>query len=297
MRGLWGRLTPVREERGLLETRQSNPSGHFDFPGAGPRQAWRIGEIQDITFETIFETYNIALWQQNPEGGSANLGPIVFQTSRAQANKTTSFAWTVQTYNLDPDVSNLYFFWIYNGSDASTQGRSLPSVSSAYFNILEKLPETATTSSRSSTSAPASSTPGVSTTNRPTGTGTNLPADTTAPGTTPPASTESSSNNVVPVAVGTALGVAGLAVLIGLVIWFLRKRKRQQTNAVHEVDGRPAAHQMDDQMVAAEAPVQNPRYKPPAWGYAPQNFSDGANEPQQGRKAELGVEHRPAELG
>lgn len=61
-----------------LEARQ-NPNGAFVNPGAGPRQAWRVGEVQNITFDTIFQSYNIALWQQNRGGGGATLGPVLFR--------------------------------------------------------------------------------------------------------------------------------------------------------------------------------------------------------------------------
>lgn len=63
-----------------LEVRQ-NPNGAFGNPGGGPRQAWRVGEVQNITFDTIFESYNIALWQQNRGGGGATLGPVLFRKS------------------------------------------------------------------------------------------------------------------------------------------------------------------------------------------------------------------------
>lgn len=60
-----------------LLSRQSNPSGSFSNPGAGPRQSWALDTTQNITYSTVFSSYTIALWQQFSSGGGANLGPIL----------------------------------------------------------------------------------------------------------------------------------------------------------------------------------------------------------------------------
>ena len=63
-----------------LLPRQTNPSGSFLNPGAGPRQSWALGTTQNITYTTVFSSYTIALWQQYSSGGGANLGPILLCT-------------------------------------------------------------------------------------------------------------------------------------------------------------------------------------------------------------------------
>jgi len=66
-------------------------------------------------------------------------------------------------------------------------------------------------------------------------TGTNLPSDNT----NVPAAANNGGQNTVALAVGVSLGVLGAAMLIGLLVWFLRKRKRKagQAGPVHEADG------------------------------------------------------------
>lgn len=178
---------------------------------------WRIGDTENITFTTVFDTYTIALWQQKEEGGGANLGPIIFQLGPGQ-KAVSHFVWNVQIFNFDLEVSPTFFMWIFNGSDASSQGKKLPSVSSAYFTIKEALPET------SPTTTPATSTTLPSATTAP------VPPSTT---TTPAASTDNNvTSTVVPISVGVSVGVVALAVLGALLFWFIRRRrKRQQQQA------------------------------------------------------------------
>ncbi|KAF3067068.1 hypothetical protein GL218_08870 [Daldinia childiae] len=123
------------------------------------RVTWKVGEIQSISFNTGFETFSIALWQEAPHGGSAILGPIVFQTVN---NAATQFTWLVQTYDFDLTVSNVFFFWMFDG-DPSYQGdQSSPQISSPFFNISNKATVSNTTYttplSTSTSQAPLSST-------------------------------------------------------------------------------------------------------------------------------------------
>lgn len=186
-------------------------------------------------------------WNDGPNEVDADVTET--ELGRGQP-KTTSFIWTVQTYKFDLDVSDLFLLWMFNGSDASTQGQRLPSVSSAYFHILpEKKQDTTTTRSSTSTSTSASTAStgtgtGTSITS-PTGdpasvTGANLPPDNTSV----PAAANNGNQNTVAMAVGVSLGVLGAAMLIGLLVWQLRKRKRKATQAgpVHEADGDATFH-------------------------------------------------------
>ncbi|KAK0721026.1 hypothetical protein B0H67DRAFT_644202 [Lasiosphaeris hirsuta] len=216
-----------------LEARQ-NPSGSFTNPGSGPRLVWRIGDTENITFTTVFDTYTIALWQQHEEGGGANLGPIIFQLGPGQ-KAVSHFIWNVQIFNFDLEVSPTFFLWIYNGSDPSSQGQKLPSVSSAYFTIKEALKETASTTSPPATTALPSST--------------SAPASPSASATDPvlagSTGTNSVTSTVVPISVGVSVGVVALAVLGALLFWFVRKKRRQQA--------------------AGATPVTQPVYAPPMY--------------------------------
>ncbi len=40
---------------------------------------WRIGEIQQVRYNTTFENYNIAIWQESLSGDSASIGPIIYR--------------------------------------------------------------------------------------------------------------------------------------------------------------------------------------------------------------------------
>lgn len=51
----------------------------FLYPGPGPTQIWRLGEVHKIRYRTNLQAYTIAIWQQSLAGGSANLGPIIFR--------------------------------------------------------------------------------------------------------------------------------------------------------------------------------------------------------------------------
>jgi hypothetical protein len=150
--------------------RRRNDNGQFFNPST-PRQAWRIGETQTVTFSTIFDSFNIALWQQYRNGGGADLGPILLTTTCATkgCGSEGSFTWVVQAYDFDIEESDTFLLWMFNTTDPTTQGKQgLPSVSSGYFTILPAKatspdPVKPATTSRTTTTSPRTSS-GTSTT-------------------------------------------------------------------------------------------------------------------------------------
>lgn len=101
-------------------------SGFFTNPARYRRELWQIGEIETIEYETDYEEYAIALWQQSLSQDAANMGPIIFrrlfhigfwehvsnqtiffvETSKKGSEK---FDWTVQVYDLELEDSNAFF--------------------------------------------------------------------------------------------------------------------------------------------------------------------------------------------
>ncbi|KAI1099767.1 hypothetical protein F4804DRAFT_349115 [Jackrogersella minutella] len=117
----------------------------FSNPPA-ERVMWRIGEVQTIEFKTTFTEFSIALWQEVPEGGSANLGPVVFETTN---NAAAKFDWIVQQYDFNLTNSNVFFFWMFEGASSLQGNQSSPRMSSPYFNVTDERP-----ASNSSTAIP-----------------------------------------------------------------------------------------------------------------------------------------------
>ncbi|KAF9872990.1 hypothetical protein CkaCkLH20_09500 [Colletotrichum karsti] len=71
------------------------------------REVWRIGETKKVTYNTKLKNYTIALWQQAIAGGSAELGPILVDTTDGPERE---FEWKVDLEMLDLGASNIFFF-------------------------------------------------------------------------------------------------------------------------------------------------------------------------------------------
>ncbi|KAG6354674.1 hypothetical protein INS49_004692 [Diaporthe citri] len=114
---------------------------------------WYVGETRDVVYDISdldgFDTYTVALWQQSVTGGGAVLGPVA--NSMALPDDQSSFTWTVKLYNFDIALSNVFFFWIFNGSSSNQGDMSVPNVSSAYFNITTDDPPNLSSSTITST--------------------------------------------------------------------------------------------------------------------------------------------------
>ncbi|KAI0110254.1 hypothetical protein F4814DRAFT_426340 [Daldinia grandis] len=206
----------------LIFTIASLALAQFSNPPPG-QATWKVGEVQSISFRTEFTTFSIALWQQAPDGASATLGPIVFQTVN---NAATQFTWLVQTYDFDLAVSSVFFFWMFEG-DPSLQGnQSSPQMSSSFFNLSNETTVSTTTQatppSTSASQAPLS------------------PTNLESP-------TESSKNEAIQedpnelsagakAGIGISVSIIGLAI-IACIGFYIRKLKKQSHLAVHEPVG------------------------------------------------------------
>ncbi|KAJ0162401.1 hypothetical protein CTA2_4629 [Colletotrichum tanaceti] len=124
------------------------------------RELWRIGETKNIRYNTKFTRYTIALWQQALAGGAANLGPVIFRRpprepfitwlrpnmpatdtethTETDEGPLKDFEWEVQSYELDLDSSNVFFFWLFEGDPSAQGNQSAPGMSSAFFNITDQ---------------------------------------------------------------------------------------------------------------------------------------------------------------
>ncbi|KAK4443206.1 hypothetical protein QBC34DRAFT_212855 [Podospora aff. communis PSN243] len=269
-----------------------NENGQF-FSPSNPRQAWRIGETQNITFDTRFQSYNIAIWQQYRDGKGAELGPILMNVSCPSNNcmPMQGFTWEVQTYDFDLDVSDTFLLWMFNGTDPTAQGNTkIPNISSGYFTILEAKaqepePPTASTTSFSTaaTSATQSSTPATLANFQP-----------PAPGDNP--------NNMF-AAIGAVVSIFAVAAISGTLAWLLwRKKRRTQAlaskpNPEHEVDSRPLHVEMGDSPVVEMSSTSSEGKPASSWGTGSAHPTDAKESRPTSRNHELGARPvQPVEL-
>ncbi|KAK2594002.1 hypothetical protein QQS21_008314 [Conoideocrella luteorostrata] len=221
---------PLRERRrnmlrGILCILLSIPSAlalaEFFVPGPPPYPRWKVGDVHKIRYRTTYTKYTIALWQQFD--GAAKLGPILFQTTNGPDQ---DFDWLVQSYSLDLNISDKFFLWLFEG-DPSVQGNTSikNSQSSGFFFIS---PGLASTSSSASPTSSSSAIPSSSLT-VPTG------QATTSGDPTKPTSdvSQNSSSELSPGAkagIGVGAGVAGLAILFGILL-FVKYRPKKKKEA------------------------------------------------------------------
>ncbi|KAM0811778.1 hypothetical protein AB5N19_12134 [Seiridium cardinale] len=207
-----------------------NPANAPDTPATyGENALWTVGEVQTIKFTTTYSNYTIALWQQSIEGGSALLGPVIFQT---QTSVFPQFDWVVQSFDFDLTLSPVFFLWLHAGA-ASDQGapESL-SVSSTYFNITIASASSSSTSTLSSSKQVPSPTISATTTQQ-------------VVSTTPTA--KSSSSQVAQLSTGAQAGIgvgtsaAGLLALAIGAFCYLKRRKRNSLGRKESAPSKCAA--------------------------------------------------------
>lgn len=173
----------------------------------------------------------------------------------------SSFTWTVNLYEFDVDWSNVFFFWIFNGSESDQGNMDVPNVSSAYFNITADDPPTVSSSTSSSTtSTTSSSTSKTSATTSATASetasstlSTQTTTDTAAAVQTSDAadsrSSETGSSGGIStgagVGIGLGLGLVGISAVVcaAIIVWYKRrKRGSNQDNTpyggLHELPSR-----------------------------------------------------------
>ncbi|KAI1655192.1 hypothetical protein F4813DRAFT_368025 [Daldinia decipiens] len=196
----------------------------FSNPPPG-RVTWKVGDIQSISFKTKFKKFSVALWQEAPQGGSATLGPILFQTVN---NAATQFTWLVQAYDFDLNVSSVFFFWMFEGDPSFQGNRSTPQMSSAFF----KLSNNATVSNATQTTPPSTS----------------IGQEPLSPTNLDPPAGSSQGEDVqkhsnglsagAKAGIGISVSITGLAIItcIGL---YIRKLKKQDHHVADEPVGNP----------------------------------------------------------
>ncbi|KAK3337214.1 hypothetical protein B0T19DRAFT_472153 [Cercophora scortea] len=244
----------------------------------------KIGETRRIEFTIDYSTYTIAIWQQSRAGGSAELGPVIFQIG-ANGQALTGFDWVVQAYNFDLQVSDSFFFWIFSGDSKQQGNQTAPNRSSAYITIAKAEALVVSSSSPSSTASSLASTGAPSTSSRSApGSGSTSPVSTSqTPGTTtPPTSNPEQSSGLsvgAQAGIGVGASLAGIAALAALLLWFrhLKMKQQQALDAARPAEAEgysPGNHlnkppsssipqQMDEQATRYEAPAYNSPPKEP----------------------------------
>lgn len=116
------------------------PSSQSDADGM---PVYELGSVQEISWTTDLDIFNISIWQRDRGSGNKNSGGNIFglstnnsHSSQSRTNRRTAktspsetintFSWAVQTYSLDLSDSSIFFLSIEAGSHSST---------SANFNI------------------------------------------------------------------------------------------------------------------------------------------------------------------
>lgn len=228
---------------------------------------WYVGQTREVVYDISdidgLENYTIALWQQSIIGGGATLGPVVNSTTLPDVRD--SFNWTVQLYDFDLSISNVFFFWLFNGSADSQGDTSVRDVSSAYFNISsEDLSISSTTSTSSSTTSESTS----SATSLTAVSATTASAQATASSVTGASDTSSSGSDTsrgggistgAGIGIGVGVGLVGVSALAcaGLVVWYKRRKansqRGQEFSELHELapDGSTYTKPLDGYTVSS----------------------------------------------
>ncbi|TEA19043.1 hypothetical protein C8034_v009482 [Colletotrichum sidae] len=140
-------------------------SPEFSYP-RHRREAWRIGDIKTIKYDTKHKNYTIALWHEALGVKAAKKGPVIFSEPEVPGKHILSslwvadegvlvetengpeneFKWQVQSYDFDLRSSSVFFLWLYEGSPADHGKNPATSMSSPYFNITDEPPPSETPS-------------------------------------------------------------------------------------------------------------------------------------------------------
>ncbi|KAK6062960.1 hypothetical protein SCUP515_12858 [Seiridium cupressi] len=222
-----------------------NPANAPDTPATyGKNALWTVGEVQTIKFTTTYSNYTIALWQQSIEGGSALLGPVIFQT---QTSVFPQFDWVVQSFDFDLTLSPVFFLWLHAGT-ASDQGapESL-SVSSTYFNITIASASSASTSTLSSSKQVPS--PKISATT------TQQVVSATPTSNSSPSSQAAQLSTGARAGIGVGTSVAGLLALAIGAFCYLKRRKMNSPDRDESVLSK----------YAATGTARDTEYENPVW--------------------------------
>lgn len=173
-----------------------------------------------------------------------------FRAGTSLPDVRDSFSWTVQLCEFDLDTSNVFFFWIFQGSADNQGDTALKDVSSAYFNISSEEPPVSSTTSSATTStstavktsttptstSTSTSAPGAATTTKAAQGDAQESAASVSPQTTVANDSKSSSSGATGqsgglstgagIGIGVGVGLAGLCAVACAVI-IVRDRRRR----------------------------------------------------------------------
>lgn len=156
-----------------------------------------------------------------------------------------SFSWEVQLYDFDLSVSNVFFFWLFNGSSSNQGDTSIADLSSAYFNISSDDPPSSSTSASSSTTTTSGSSTATASATTTADADSATDASTTATTTSAAGSASSSSSGSsgdgggggistgAGIGIGVGVGVAGFSAVAcaALVVWYKRRKGKSGARA------------------------------------------------------------------
>ncbi|KAI0098277.1 hypothetical protein GGR51DRAFT_565729 [Nemania sp. FL0031] len=193
----------------------------------GSNSLWPLGSTQIVAFSCPWESYRLELWQQHLSTQSAVLSTNFVYNQSAGEHLAQSFHWTVQTYELQLADSPVFFWWLYDNTDSTTQQTS------AYFNITLGSASDSTSSSSTPTPTVSSTLSTSSTTQTTSSTSTSAPSSSSnpiQPAIDSPSATAVSGQLSTGAAVGIGVGAAfgGILILAAGALLFLKRRKRRE---------------------------------------------------------------------
>ncbi|KAI1168354.1 hypothetical protein F5B18DRAFT_671399 [Nemania serpens] len=237
----------------------------------GSDSQWPLGSSQVVAFSCPWKSYRLELWQQKigDEVGAAVSSNFVYNQSAGQ-QLPQAFYWTVQTYELQLSASPVFFWWLFDNINTTSQGQP-----SAYFNIsIDNTPSASTSSSGGPTTTSSS------TFSAPSATITVSSSDSSAPNSTstsidiasntPTAAAGSRGLSVAgAVGIGVDLSLASILILAVAILLFLRwKRKQKQQPQQQHQQWQPISISTSQALVSASEhyatkPVEVPLYQDP----------------------------------
>ncbi|KID69053.1 uncharacterized protein G6M90_00g053820 [Metarhizium brunneum] len=200
-----------------------------------------IGGQISVSYKTSLEAYNIALWQQVPDGGAAILGPVILNVTNGPAS---SFDWTIAVDNLDLTYSKRFFLWLFPNAYAQGNQSAPGSMSSGYFTIVDKTPGPASTSSSLTTLS-------TTTTASSSSTAATMGTPTSGPDSQQPKTSDGGLTTGAKAGIGVGIGVGALAIIASGAL-FLRYRSKK------DAEIRELRHEMQNKSFAMQSSAYRP---------------------------------------
>ncbi|KAJ5723698.1 hypothetical protein N7488_001733 [Penicillium malachiteum] len=240
----------------------TDAKNYFISPASedGNNPVYTLGDDLIISWVTELEEFNISIWQENRNQGSATsnvnifgefyqaigsskdpnsfrkhpyrLGTNELAAQIHEVDEVTNFTWAVQLYGFDLSTSNEFFLW--------TNPDTTDGFTSTYFNITE--PNSTATATRTVISSTATATglniasPLISSSN-------SSVSITTSTSSKSSSNTALTTSSKIALAVGIGVGVPILSAL-GILIWLkIRQSNNNQNEIMHHVEAMKALAQ------------------------------------------------------